>query len=150
MKTQTAPEPLVERRVSDSWSIMIPAGFAETRNDAQAFWHGEDDHRWISTTSLLIIGPDGPVPAPLIHGQLRAMTARITGAQPFHDLPAGLRGWAVTAPAPASTAGGTALSGVLVVEGHALVVTIAADDLNWVRQTWLTIRFGPEVQARAH
>lgn len=150
MRTHRATEPLVERRVSDSWWIVIPETLWETRNDVQAFWQGEDDHRWISTNTLLVIGPDGPVPAPLFHGQLRAMTAGIAGAQPFPEFPPGLLGWAVTAPAPGSTVAGIALSGVLVADGHALLVTIAADDLDWVRQTWLLFRFYRAGPLRAH
>ncbi len=136
--------------MSDSWSIVIPETLSETRNDMEAFWHGEDDHRWISTNTLLVFGPDGPVPASLIHGQLRAMTAGIAGAQPFGELPPGLLGWAVTAPAPGSTVAGIALSGILVADGHALLVTIAADDFDWVRQTWLSFRFHDLPSGWAH
>lgn len=152
MDTQVAPEAMMQCRVSPSWTVVIPASFTVSADDDEAYWQGADQHRLVATTALLAIGPEGPAPASVIAAALRSTLDGIVGAVPVRELPPGLVGWAVIAPALQPAVAGTTLSGVLVTDGNALAVTITADDLDWIRRTWRTIQFdapGPPWPHRA-
>ena len=62
---QSVSEPMIVRQVFPGWSIAVPAAFREAfvdEEDAEAYWHGYDDHRSISLTSYLIVDEfRGPV-----------------------------------------------------------------------------------------
>jgi hypothetical protein len=136
-KVQTA----IERKVSDSWSLAVPATFHETAVEDEAYWHGADRRRSISTTSLLILDEHGAVPVPSLMAVFGGIAAETPGASPVKELPPGLAGWAMIAPALQPAVADSTLSGMVFVDGQALIVTITSDDLDWARRTWQSIRY---------
>jgi hypothetical protein len=132
-------EPEVDREVFETWTIRIPTSFSETFVDEDAYWHGWDDNRSVSLTGMLIWSPDGPVPGALIADVLPDLVQDLHGV-PLDVLPPGVHGRAAVAPAIQPARASTIVSGVLAVDGHLLIVTITADDLDWARRTWLSIR----------
>ena len=131
-------EPTVERRVFEAWSIEVPAAFAETFVDADGYWHGYDQHRSVSLTSLVISEERDPVSASRI---LRR--ARPLGGSPVDQVPPGVLGRAATCAAPQPARASQLLSGLLAADGRLLIVTITSDDLEWARRVWLSIRSHP-------
>jgi hypothetical protein len=135
MSTSNPAEPTVVRRLFTAWSIEIPASFAETMVDGDAYWHAYDDRRSVSLTSVVLTGRGRPVAVDEIAKRIPALDG-----SPIAELPPGLVGRAAvirtTQPAPASQA----LSGALVAEGRILLVTVTADDLAWARRVWMSIR----------
>ena len=53
-RTSAPPEPTVERRVFEAWSIEIPAAFDETFIREDDYWHGYDEHRSVSLSSIVL------------------------------------------------------------------------------------------------
>ena len=130
---------VTERRVFPAWSITIPASFDETFVLEDGYWHAFDQERSISLTSMLLTDANGsPVPAELIAERFEALQ----GA-PVGETPAGLLGWAVEADAIPPAKASRMLQGMLAVDGRVLIVTITADDRDWARGTWLSIRHHP-------
>jgi hypothetical protein len=137
MKTHPAhTEATTVRQVFPSWSITIPATFTEDFVESDGYWHARDADRSVSLSSVVITERDRPVRAEAI---LRQMPPLLEG-EAVAELPPGLLGWAVVADAPASAVASRMLSGILVVDGRALIATITSDDLHWARETWLSIR----------
>jgi hypothetical protein len=143
-ETTTTAELELDREVFETWTIRIPASFSETFVDEDAYWHGWDDDRSVSLTGMLIWSPDGPVPGALNADVRPDLVGDLDGV-PLDVLPPGVHGRAVVAPAIQPARASTTVSGVLAIDGHLLIVTITADDLDWARRTWLSIgpRTGP-------
>jgi hypothetical protein len=133
-----APEPTLVRRVFPAWSIEIPAAFAETMVDGDAYWHAYDDHRSVSLTSVVLTDKGRPVCAREIAAQIPAMDG-----SPIDELPPGLVGRAAAVRATQPARASQALSGMLAAEGRLLIVTVTADDLAWARRVWTSIRAHP-------
>ena len=141
MKQLAQPtEPTVVRQIFEAWSIEIPASFEELLIEEDGYWHGYDEHRSISITSMLVTDDHGPVDAGRLLRQFRADQAGVPRGQPVVELPAGLSGWASIAKAPKSSRAARMLSGMLFGDGRVLIATITSDDLDWARATWLSIR----------
>jgi hypothetical protein len=129
------------RRVFSSWTIEIPASFAETFVDEGGYWHAYDAHRSISLTSMAVNDEHGPVSAERIMRQLRPVKRK--GGAPVDELPPSCVGWAITADALQPARASRMLSGMLALDGRVLIATITSDDLDWARSTWLSIRACP-------
>lgn len=131
----------IVRRVYECWSIEIPLTFTETFVAEDGYWHAYDKHRSVSLTSVAVADQDGrPVSAEEIARQLPPVEG-----DRFDELPAGLPGWAYTMPAVQPARASRSLSGVVTTDGRLLLATITADDEDWARRTWLSIRcHGPE------
>jgi hypothetical protein len=129
----------LERQPFPSWSIVVPAAFEEAfvvEVDAeQAYWHAYDVDRSVSLTSMVITDRSRPVPARAIVDQMPPLGGKAT-----EPPPPGILGWGVTGPATQPARASRALSGLLAVSGKALIVTITANDLDWARSTWRSIR----------
>jgi hypothetical protein len=136
-------EPVLERRVFESWSITIPVAFAETFVIDGAYWHAYDDDRSISLTSVLLSDRRGPVSAARILEQLPPLEG-----SPVAELPPDLLGHAALNEAEQPARASRAISGFLAADGRVLVVTITSDDLEWARRTWRSIRHHREAPAR--
>ena len=128
-------EPTVVRRVFETWSIEVPASFAETFVAADSYWHGYDDHRSVSLTSLHVTDKGRPVSAERISRQLPPLDGL-----PVDELPPGLIGRAARIATVKSARASQALSGLLATEGRLLIVTITGDDLEWTQRVWRSIR----------
>lgn len=129
----------VLRQVFPSWSIEIPSSFAETFVDeGDDYWHAYDEHRSVSLTSVVITEKGRPVSPERIARQIPP-----PDGMPVDELPPGLRGWGVIAPAIHPARASRLISGALAAEGRLLIVTITSDDLDWGKQTWLSIRHHP-------
>ncbi len=137
--TTTHPERTSLRRVFPTWSIEIPASFRETFIQQDGYWHGYDAQRSVSLTSVAVSDDRHPVSAERIE---RDMRPAVEGKR-VDELPDGLRGWAVTASAPALARASRMLTGVLITEGRLLLATITSEDLAWARAIWLSIRLHP-------
>ncbi len=137
--TITHPERTSLRRVFPSWSIEIPASFRETFIEQDGYWHGYDAQRSVSLTSIVVSDDRHPVSAERIECDMRP----VVGGDRVDELPDGLRGWAVTASAPASARASRMLTGVVITEGRLLLATITSEDLTWARAIWLSIRLHP-------
>jgi hypothetical protein len=124
----------IRRRVFEAWSVEIPAAFAETFVDG-SYWHGYDDDRSVSMSSILLTDPNGPVSADRILRELPALEGRA-----IDELPPGLVGLATTGPSIHPAKASRMLTGVLAEDGRLLIVTITSDDLNWARDVWRSIR----------
>lgn len=133
------------RRVFPRWSIDIPAEFDETYIGEDGCWHAWDEARSVSMTSVLIEDEHGPVSAVEIARRLLPVEGAGLGGRPPTDgepveLPPGLAGWAVAGPAVEPARASRAISGILVVDGATLIATVTANDVDWARRTWLSIR----------
>ena len=126
------------RRVFPSWSIDIPTAFEEAFAEEGAYWHAWDAHRSVSLTSVQLDDDAGPVRAQEIVGRMPVLDG-----EPFAELPPGVVGIATVIAAEQPARASRTLSGLLAVDGCVLVVTITSDDLEWARQTWLSIRPRP-------
>ncbi|HEY3524257.1 MAG TPA: hypothetical protein VGK63_11190 [Candidatus Limnocylindrales bacterium] len=136
-----APIPIdVRSRIFPAWSIDVPPTFNEALIP-DAGWHGYDECRSISLTSVVLTDEGAPVPANRILDELAAGLP-LEGEQ-VDELPAGLPGSAVIADAIPPARASKILSGLLAADGRVLVVTITSDDLAWARRTWLSIRYHP-------
>lgn len=126
------------RRVFPSWSLSVSPSFDERHvDDGNGYWHAWDDDRSVSLTSMWINDEHGqPVPAAEL---ARTMQPLVEG-DPVSELPHGLVGWAIAAPAPQPARASRMLQGVLAVNGRVLLVTITGDDPAWAREVWLSIR----------
>ncbi|MGH2513632.1 MAG: hypothetical protein ACRDGQ_13200 [Candidatus Limnocylindrales bacterium] len=132
-------EPLVVRQVFAQWTIAVPPAFDETFVAKDGYWHAWDAHRSVSLTSLVITDRKGRrISAREILRQIVKVMPKEHGEPVV--LPAGLEGWAVTIAAEPSARASRAISGIVAVEGTALVATITADDLSWATDVWLSIR----------
>lgn len=131
-------EPTVRRWVFAAWSIQIPAAFEETFVDADGYWHGHDEHRSVSLTSLVISEGGDPVNASRILRQAPPLDGSTVD-----EVPPGLLGRAATGAAPQPARASQLLSGLLATDGRVLLVTVTSDDLEWARRVWLSIRSHP-------
>ena len=129
------PEPATIRRPFAAWSVSVPVSFAEAFVDDGGYWHAYDEHRSVSLTSVVITAHGRPVPAEAIVRQLPP----IEGTR-VHELPSGLRGWAVAGDTIQPARASQMLSGMLAVNSLVLIATITSDDLAWARMTRRTIR----------
>jgi hypothetical protein len=133
-----AVEASTVRRVFATWSIEIPAAFVETFVADDGYWHAYCEDRSISLTSIVVSDGNRVVSAT----ELMAVGPLLPGS-PVEDMPPGLRGNAVTCPSIPPARASMMLSGFLATDGRLLVVTITADDLEWARLVWLSIRTHP-------
>ena len=135
---QVAPSgtPSVLRRVFPSWSIAIPTSFAETFVAEGEYWHAYDEHDSVSLTSMLVDDKRRrPVPAKALARKLPPLKG-----SPVTEFPAGLSGKAITGDAIQPARASRMLSGMLVLDGKVLIVTITTDDPDLMMRTWLSIR----------
>lgn len=135
-----AAEATIVRRAFEAWSIEMPASFEELFVEEDGYWHGYDEHRSISITSMIVTDDHGPVNAGRLLRQFRADQAGMPQGQPVVEVPPGLRGWASICKAPQSSRAARMLSGMLFSDGRVLITTITSNDLDWARATWLSIR----------
>ncbi len=134
----------VERRPFEAWSIAIPASFSETFVEEDSYWHAWSADRSVSLTSIVLTDRRGrPVPLDDISRQIGS-SGLLPEGEHVDELPPGSTGECVIADAIQPAVASTVLSGFLVAEGRVLIVTITADDLDWARDTWLSIRGYPE------
>ena len=126
------------RRPFEAWSIAIPATFEETFVQEHGYWHAYDESRSVSLTSIELTHEHGPVRLELILDQAEQVLP--SGGVPLGDSPPGLAGRAVEADATPPARASRCVSGVLATDGRVLLATITADDLDWARDTWLSIR----------
>lgn len=126
------------RQVFPAWSVDVPESFAETFDEEASYWHAWDAHRSVSMSSFVLSDDRGPVSARRIARRLPDLDG-----SPVDELPPGVIGRATTAVAAQPARAERVLTGMLAAPGRALVVTITADDLEWARQTWLSIRTYP-------
>jgi hypothetical protein len=131
-------EPTVERHVFPTWFIRIPRRFAETYVASDGYWHGYDERRSVSLTSVVVTERRRPVAADRILKQAPSLDG-----VPVDVMPPGLLGRAATSSADPDARASQILSGLLAIEGRILLVTITSDDLEWARRVWLSIRTGP-------
>ena len=134
-RSQEPAELSVERRVFESWAIRIPARFTETFVASDGYWHGYDERRSVSLTSIVVTEGRHWVSAGRILRQLPPLDG-----SPVAEVPTGLLGRASTSAAHHPARASRILSGMLATDGRLLVVTITSDDLDWARQVWLSIR----------
>jgi hypothetical protein len=127
----------IVRRAYESWSIEIPLSFSETFVVEDGYWHAYDEHRSVSLTSMTVADQDG---RPVSAEEIARQVPPVEGDR-FDELPAGLLGWAYAMPTIQPARASRSLSGVLAGDGRLLLATITADDEDWVRRTWLSIRF---------
>ena len=135
IRTSAPTEPTVERRVFEAWSIEVPAAFAETFIREDDYWHGYDEHRSVSLTSIVITEEGDPVSA----GRILRQVVPLDGS-PLDQVPPGLLGLASTSAAPQPARASRVLSGLLATHGRLLLVTITGDDVEWALRVWLSIR----------
>ena len=107
----------------------------ETFVEDEGYWHAWDEHRSISLSSIVVADRHGhPVP-----------THRILEREPSMDgeavpVPNILPGWARSIETPDSPQADRAVSGILVVDGNILIITVTSDDPDWNRSVWRSIR----------
>lgn len=131
-------EKLTVRRPFEAWSIAIPSTFTEAFVVEGGYWHAYDDERSVSLTSVILTEEGILVPAESILAQLG--TAPLPEGTPLATLPPGLGGCAVEAAAMQPARASRTVSGMLATDGRVLIATITGDDLEWARDTWLSIR----------
>jgi hypothetical protein len=123
------------RRVFETWSIELPVSMDETFVP-DGYWHAFEARRSVSLTSQVITERGEPVPAAAIASQLPSM---VEGA-PVDWLPAGVLGEAAISDAVGPAIASRILQAVLIAEGRILLVTITADDDEWLHRVWRSIR----------
>jgi len=136
-----ATEPTTCRRVFPTWSIEIPDHFQETFIfEGAGYWHAYDPIRSVSMSSVLLTDRGRPVSAARIVRQVRGIAppGELVSERPTDD-----PGWAVIAVADPGARASRLLSGAVAIDGCILLVTITADDLEWLRSTWMSIRVHP-------
>ena len=107
----------------------------ETFVASDGYWHAWDGRRSISLTSTVVVDRrDHPVPASQLLDRMPPMKGE---AMPLSD---GLDGWAVLVDMQESRRASRAISGILVLDGNALLVTVTSDDLEWAKSIWSSIR----------
>ncbi len=127
------------RQVFPGWAITVPLAFDEVFLAKDGYWHAWDEHRSVSLTSVAFLDEKGRRPS------ARRILKKIAKVMPRDAgegvaAPANLAGWAAVI-SPAQPARATrAISGIVAVEGRALLATITADDLIWATVVWLSIR----------
>ena len=132
-----------DRRVFRSWSIAVPIGMEEAFIEKDGYWHAWSDGRTISLSSIVITDRRGDaVPARKILVKLPAMHGEAV------QVPNELPGWARSIEAPDVSSAARAISGILVVDGNVLIVTVTSDDPEWNRSTWRSIRHQPRTRPR--
>jgi hypothetical protein len=132
-------EPMVVRQVFPRWAITIPAEFDETFLAEAGYWHAWDERRSVSLTSLAISDRHGRrVSANLILKHV-ANLILIEGDECL-AMPAGLIGRAVITTREQPARASRAITGIIAIEGTALLATITSDDLSWATIVWLSIR----------
>lgn len=139
MDTAHATPPAIERRVFATWSIEIPAWFAETFVTEGGYWHAWDDMHSVSLSSIELSARQGSVSAAKVAADMRDPG----DGPPVERLPPGLEGWAVEMDAIPPAVASRAISGMLAAERRVLVVTITSDDMDWAYRTFLSIRYRP-------
>ena len=127
--------PIEVRRVFEAWSIAVPPWFDETYVVENDYWHAWDAHRSVSLTSVVVTKKGRPVTAERLIGQIPPLDGT-----PVDAVPVGLLARAAIGPAVQPARASFALAGMLATEGRILIVTITSDDLEWARETWLSIR----------
>jgi len=135
MSLQTSREPPLARRVFSAWSVEIPAGFAETFVLEDGYWHAWDDHRSVSMTSIVVTERNRPVSL----AELAAWLPSMEGT-PIDDMPHGLVGHATLGPSIGPARASTILTGILAIHGRVLLVTVTAEDEDWMLAVWTSIR----------
>jgi hypothetical protein len=143
-RTATTYEAQVIRQVFESWSIAIPMTFSEDFLSEDGYWHAWDRRRSVSLTSIVLMERDRPVTA----REVLECIPRQDG-EPVAELPPGLEGWASFLEVEQPARAGRALSGMLATDGRVLLATITADDLDWARAIWMSIRHTAPVLAAA-
>ena len=136
----TAPhtEQTIDRRVFMGWSIAIPIGMEEAFIEKDGYWHAWSDGRSISLSSIVVRDRQGhAVPA----RQILAKSPPIHGE--VVPVPSDLPGWARSIEVPDVSWADRAISGMLVVDGNVLIVTVTSDDSDWNRSVWRSIRHHP-------
>lgn len=133
------------RRVFATWSIAIPESFIETFALEDGYWHAFDEDRSISLTSIVVTDGDRLVSAAEIVHTLPELDG-----SPIKEAPPFIMGRAVIDASGGSASASGILQGVLAAEGRLLLVTITADDLDWARSVWLSIRSHPAEQTLLH
>jgi hypothetical protein len=132
-------EPMVVRQVFPRWAMTIPVDFDETFRAEDGYWHAWDERRSVSLTSVAISDRHGR------RVSAARILKRIVNLIPVEGsdrlpMPAGLDGWAVIiTPEPPARAS-RAITGIIAVEGTALLATITSDDLSWATIVWMSIR----------
>ncbi len=135
VKAARYAEPMVDRRVFTRWSITIPVDMDETFVASDGYWHAWEADRSISLTSMIVADRRGrPVPMREILDRMPAMEGE------GMPLPDHLDGWAVVINVPDSPRASRAISGILVLDGNLLMVTVTSDDLDWATSIWRSIR----------
>lgn len=133
-----AIEVTTRRRVFSTWSIEIPDEFRETFIfEGGGYWHAYGSTRSVSLSSILLTEHGRPVSSARIVRKLRGVAPP---GEPVFERPTDAPGWAVIADADPGARASRLLSGAIAVDGGVLLVTITADDLDWVRSTWMSIR----------
>ena len=128
------------RRVFLHWSITIPLSFEETFVEEDGYWHGWDEDRSISLTSMAISDRPG---RPASREELLATVMPPLTGEPIDDRPPGLQGVAAYGPIEQPARASSALTGVIPADGRVLLATITSDDFDWARETWVSIRHHP-------
>jgi hypothetical protein len=121
--------------VFPTWSVEIPAGFAETFVRPDRYWHAFGDDRSVSLTSLVVRDDDGPIEADRILREIPPLEG-----EAIADCPPRLYGRAALASADQRARASRLLSGMLAIEGRLLLATITSDDVAWARRVWMSIR----------
>lgn len=135
MSLLAAPfEPARIRQVFETWSIRVPESFQETFVHDHGYWNAWDDTRSVSLSSTVVTDGRGPVRAGRILRRLPPPEGTPVA------MPAGLAGWAAEVEVEPPTRASRAVTGVIVVDGRALVATITSDDIAWATSVWLSIR----------
>ena len=138
VKTAPRTEQTSVRRPFWRWSIAIPADMDETFVEDGGYWHAWDERRSISLTSMLVTDEHGrAVPA---HHILEKSAQMEDEALPA---PNELLGWSKKIETPDSPLAGSALTGILAVDGGVLLITVTSDDLDWSESVWRSIRHNP-------
>lgn len=139
MYTAPAPtEDLIDRQVFETWWIAIPSSFQETFVREGPYWHAWDPRRSVSLTSLTLWDGDDPVTTDAILAAMPPPDGTVVD-----ELPEDLAGWAIAIDCDRDAPASRAITGMLVVDGRVLLATITADDLDWAREIWCTIRHRP-------
>ena len=136
-------EPTVFRQIFPHWSITIPAALAETFVEEDGYWHAWDVRRSVSLTSLLIADRRG---RPVAARRILKLFPAASGDRV--SMPPDLDGWAVVITQQQPARASRAISGVIIVHGRVLIVTVTAEDLAWAAGVWRSIRTDPHSSER--
>jgi hypothetical protein len=133
-----ALEPVVVRRVFETWTLEIPESFDETFVADDGYWHGWDDSRSVSMTSVVITAKRGaPAPTgPALVAMLSLDGDRLDGHPP------GVHAQAVTRIEEAEGRGLVhVLQGIIAVFGRLVLLTVTGGEPAWAVRTWLSVRY---------